>query len=80
MLLAGASANSDPAWCGSFTFDVGLFPSGTWWAYGSAFMLLAGASANLTPALGGALLFSVNASPLWVTWHLGSALSCEYPA
>ena len=74
MLLAGASANSDPAWCGSFTFDVGLFPSGTWWAYGSAFMLFAGAGVDSPLAFGGALTFAVNSVPSWAYWHNGSAL------
>ena len=73
MLLAGASANSDPAWCGSFTFDAGLFPSGTWWAYGSAFMLVASASAVNPPANVGALTFDVFDTPSWADWNTGSA-------
>ena len=73
MLLAGASANSDPAWCGSFTFDVGLFPSGTWWAYGSAFMLVAGESSPGNYAICGAFAFDVSDLPSYPWWRTGSA-------
>ena len=73
MLLAGASVNNDPVWCGSFTFDVGLFPSGTWWAYGSAFMLVAGASVSDPSAAAGDFSFYVYPSPSATHWSIGSA-------
>ena len=73
MLLAGASANSDPAWCGSFTFDVGLFPSGKRWSYGSAFMLVAGAGISDPFASGGAFSFYVYPSPSATHWSICSA-------